>query len=173
MTTIIHSNGGGNAQPIEALFDRLLTDTLDRTFEAYGNFVQRGPDIERIYGAGFVCFFGNFHTYSHVFRIATDDPELIAALTAEIEINKTKTPYIEQCPPFDGSLFRMEEHRFSATQGEVSLFYGEQFLGRFGDDYSIGPGGQWKGKGLRYWTDVAKRLVAERHLEAVRGEAAA
>lgn len=173
MTTIIHSNGGGNAQPIEALFDRLLTDTLDRTFEAFGNFIERGDDIERIYGKGFVCFFGNFFTYSHVFRIATDDADLIEHLTAAIEINKTKTSYIEQCPYFDGRLFRVETHRFSVTQGEVSLFYGDEFLGRFGDDYSIGGNGQFQGRKLTYWEDAAKRLLRERHAEAIKHQRAA
>lgn len=172
MTTIIHSNGGGLAQPIEALFDRLQTATLDRTFEAYGNFIERGADIKRIYGAGFVCFFGNFFDYSHVFRIATDDAELIERLTAAIEANKAKPSYIEQCPPFDGKLLTVETHRFSVTQGEASLFYDGQFLGRFGDDYKIGPGGQFQGHNLRYWIDAAKRILRERHIASLAERAA-
>lgn len=171
--TKINSNGGGNAQPIEALFDRLLTHTLDRTFEAYGNFVTRGEEIEAKHGKGAVSFFGNFFDYSHVFHIITDDIDLIAHLTAAIEINKTKTSYIEQCPPFDRSLFSIETHRFSTTQGEVSLFYDGEKLGRFGDDYKIGGNGQFSGRSLSYWEDAAKRILQERHVEAVRKQRAA
>jgi hypothetical protein len=163
MTTTIFSNGGGNAQPIETLFERLETSTLDRTFEAYGDFIECGADTTQIHGAGFVSFFGNFFDYSHVFRIVTDDVVLIARLTAAIEANKAKRSYIEQCPPFDGSLFTIEIHRFSTTQGEVSIFYDGDKLGRFGDDYQIDGRGQFRGHRLSYWTDAAKRILSERH----------
>ncbi|EHK77705.1 hypothetical protein SM0020_12295 [Sinorhizobium meliloti CCNWSX0020] len=167
MTTIIRSNGGGLAQPIEALFDRLLTHTLDRTFEAYGNFIMRDEWVETQHGKGAASFFGNFYDYSHVFNIITDDAELIERLTAAIEANKAKSSYIEQCPPFDGRLFRIETHRFSVTQGEVSLFYDGECLGRYGDDYKIGGDGQYRGRPLRYWEDAAKKILRERHLASL------
>lgn len=173
MTTIIHSNGGGQTLPIEALFDRLLTDTLDRKFEAYGGFIESGADIERIYGKGYVCFFGNFFTYSHVFRIATNDAELIRELTAAIEINQTKTSYIEQCPPFEKELFRLEVHQFSLTQGEVSLFYDGELLGRFGDKYELQANGQWRGLREKHWIDIAQKIRREQHEASVRQQRAA
>lgn len=168
MTTIIRSNGGGLAQPIEALFEALEVYTLHRLFEAYGDFVTRGDaGIEGRYGKGTVSFFGNFVDYSHVFNIVTDDADLIERLAAAIERNKAKASYIEQCPPFDGRLFRIETHRFSVTQGEVSLFYDGDCLGRFGDDYKIGGDGQFRGRPLRYWEDAAKKILRERHVASL------
>lgn len=91
-STEILSNGSGQILPIEALFDRLATDPLDRTFEpdCYGNFVFQCEDDRR------TNFFGNFHTYSHVFNIATDDPDLIARLTAAIRANQQRPDYLGQ-----------------------------------------------------------------------------
>jgi hypothetical protein len=90
-TTKIFSNGGGQTLPIEALFDRLATDPLDRTFEpeCYGSFIYKYED-------GRTSFFGNFHTCSHVFNILTDDAELIARLTTAIRANQQRPDYLAQ-----------------------------------------------------------------------------
>lgn len=85
-TTVIRSNGGGTMLPIDALFTRLETDVLDPTFEEYGNF------IEQMEGGG-VSFFGNFHTYSHVFNIETHDAALIERLSALILANQATDAY--------------------------------------------------------------------------------
>lgn len=91
--TIIHSNGGGLAGPIEALFDRLETATLDRTFEdeRFGGFASIHDERPEM-----TAFFGNFFDYSHVFNIETNDPDLIARLTAAIEKNKLRPDYLAQ-----------------------------------------------------------------------------
>ena len=113
MQTIIQSNGSGYVLPLDALFSRLETDTLDPRFEDYGNFIfinpqaavdaGYGPDGKTIYRETGPCypdmpdaveFWGNFLTYSHVFRIATDDPELISKLTKAIRANQSRPDYI-------------------------------------------------------------------------------
>ena len=103
MTTTIISNGGcARNQPIEGLFARLESDTLCRSFEAYGNFIQVDPvnlKGEPFLPMGGVCFFGNFATYSHVFNIHTDDADLIERLTAAIRANQTRPEYLAQKPP--------------------------------------------------------------------------
>lgn len=93
MTTTIHSNGSGRILPIEELFSRLQSEPLDRTFDddRFGRFVY-AHDTE----PGVVCFFGNFHTYSHVFNICTDDAELIERLTAAIRLNQQRPDYLSQ-----------------------------------------------------------------------------
>lgn len=101
-TTKIISNGGGKTLPISALFDRLASNVLDRTFEAYGNFVEIDPLNEKgaaIYPSGTASFFGNFFDYSHVFNIATDDRDLIDRLTAAIRANQQRADYLAQQTP--------------------------------------------------------------------------
>ena len=99
MTTTIHSNGSGAVQPIEALFARLESDVLDRSFERYGNFIEPDPvnmKGEPLGAAGSVSFWGNFLTYSHVFGIITDDADLIQQLTAAIRRNQQTPAYLAQ-----------------------------------------------------------------------------
>ena len=84
MTNII-SNGGGNPESIEALLARLKSNTLDPTFEEYGNFVETEN--------GITSFFGNFFDYSHVFQIETDDAELSGRLTQAIRANQATQAY--------------------------------------------------------------------------------
>jgi hypothetical protein len=90
MTTDIITNGSGNAQPIETLFARLESDTLDPMFEAYGDFICYE---DRILAAGAVQFWGNFSTYSHVFDVRTDDPDLIERLSSAIRRNQLTVAY--------------------------------------------------------------------------------
>jgi hypothetical protein len=111
MTTIINSNGGGRTLPIEALFDRLASDPLDRTFERYGNFVSLDPegfDGKAAFVPGTVHFFGNFQTYSHVFSITTDEAALADRLTAAIRENQQRADYLAQ-PDVEAQLVAIEE----------------------------------------------------------------
>lgn len=159
MTTIIHSNGGGLTQPIEALYAALEEYTLDRTFEMYGNFIEMRD--------GKAHLFGNFFDYSHVFRLETDDQDLIDRLASAIEANKAKPTYIRQPPPFDKRKLTLQPHRFSETQGEMTLIYDGEDLGRYGDKYELGANGRFHGQNERYWLDAAKRILAEHHLKSI------
>jgi frataxin-like iron-binding protein CyaY len=80
----------------------LKDNPLDRTFEAYGNFItpltadnlKRKPELW-----GSTRFHGNFHALSHVFWIDTDEPELINTLTAAIRENQQRPDYKDQPIP--------------------------------------------------------------------------
>lgn len=159
MTTEIISNGSGSAQPLEALFARLESDTLDRAFEAYGNFVEECPN-------GMTSFFGNFLTYSHVFNVMTDDADLIARLTAAIRRNQQSGDYLDQPLPFDRNRLTIERKRFSVTQGEVLLTYAGRSLGQFGDKIELTAGGSWRGLSDRAWVETAERIIAREHAAA-------
>lgn len=93
--TTIRSNGsrwlGQEPATVDELLEVLATETLDRTFEAYGNFV--------ISEGGTTRFWGNFHTVSHVFDIETADPDLAARLTAAIQANQQTVAYLAQLVP--------------------------------------------------------------------------
>ncbi|OAS26304.1 hypothetical protein [Methylobacterium platani] len=159
MTTEILSNGSGSVQPLEALFARLESDTLDRSFEAYGNFVEECSN-------GMTSFFGNFLTYSHVFNVMTDDADLIERLTAAIRRNQQSADYLDQTLPFDCNLLTIERKRFSVTQGEVLLTYAGRSLGQFGDKIELTGGGVWRGHGDREWEDTARKILAREHAAA-------
>lgn len=91
MTITIQSNGskwaGESADPIEALFERLATYTLNPMFEEYGNFVFVEPDSST------VRFWGNFFDLSAVFSIDTDEPGTIRRLTDAIRANQATDAY--------------------------------------------------------------------------------
>jgi hypothetical protein len=116
---LITSNGshcaGSGPSTLAELLDTLATQTLDPTFEKYGDFASfnpcravRNPDY-RGYGSsapewidgpplypnnpGTWRFFGNFHGWSHVFNIDTDDETIIAQLRAAIAANKATPAY--------------------------------------------------------------------------------
>lgn len=111
MTTIIVSNGskfaGQENDSIESLLKVLETETLDRSFEAYGNFINENPRYCSQYGGhnhtseyeGLTAIFGNFHTCSHVFNIKTNDPQIIKNLTNAINKNKKTKSYLAQPKP--------------------------------------------------------------------------
>lgn len=117
--TFIISNGskwlGENPDSIDTLIDRLTNEVLDPTFEEYGDFCERAGDetVESL-NAGGRCpshqeavrigdsiagpalhFWGNFYSYSHVFSVVTDDPDLIARMTTAIRANKATVAYKE------------------------------------------------------------------------------
>jgi hypothetical protein len=107
----IISNGskwaGQKLDTIEELLNVLNKYSLDPSFEQHGNFVNNNPqwikpEAKEKY-KGCTKFFGNFATYSHVFDIITDEPEVIEALTEAIKRNteteeykKHKKEYIEK-----------------------------------------------------------------------------
>jgi len=96
--TIIHSNGskwyGELSDTIEKLLEVLAEEPLDRKFEAYGDFCYSLEDL-----SGGVRFFGNFFELSHVFRIDTNDLDLIKKLAAAIDTNKQMPGYAAQPRP--------------------------------------------------------------------------
>lgn len=97
----IFSNGskwaGENPDSIETLCDVLTKWSLDPVFEKYGNFIQTNPEwVNPIYTEkykGCTYFTGNFKTLSHVFRIVTDEPEVIKILTKLIHDNQHTEEY--------------------------------------------------------------------------------
>lgn len=114
--THIDSNGskwaGESPDTIDQLIARLQSETLDPTFEEFGNFVSPARKATRIndestnwrdkyVDAGPIYpehpdalhFWGNFLTYSHVFSIYTDDPDVIERLTAAIRANQATEAY--------------------------------------------------------------------------------
>jgi hypothetical protein len=103
MPTTIHSNGskwaGQEPDTVEQLLGVLDREVLDRRF--HGMFITREPKL--VNGGrltpGTVRFFGNFLTVSHVFRIDTDDADIIAKLTRAIRRNQRQEAYRAQPIP--------------------------------------------------------------------------
>ncbi|QSF43506.1 hypothetical protein [Paenibacillus tianjinensis] len=100
-TTEILSNNarhyGFIPDTIDTLIEKMNTYTLDPTFEEYGNFAtdfnpKMWTDENKKY-KGMTCFFGNFHSLSNVFRIYTNDPEVIDRLTQAIRSNQLTEAY--------------------------------------------------------------------------------
>lgn len=107
--TIIHSNGskwfGESPDEIEKLVEMLEQHTLEKRFffrmavnDEDGNRQMKGvtPIIsepgwlrpfDEIYPEGTHVFTGNFEKVSHVFRVTTNDCELIELLTEKIKAN--------------------------------------------------------------------------------------
>lgn len=79
------------------IIQHLRQYTLDPVFEYYGNFINPHPqwirpeDTEKY--AGCTMFFGNFLTFSHAFRLITNDPGLIERLADAINRNKATPEY--------------------------------------------------------------------------------
>ena len=83
--TIVNWNGSGATQPLETLFARLQTNTLDPRFEQYGNFVFVLPGLTR--------FWGNFYDYSHCFSVESDEPLIVDGLIKAIRKNQQTEAY--------------------------------------------------------------------------------
>lgn len=173
MATTIHSNGsrwsGRQSASVEELIEVLATQPLDRTFEAYGNFIFTPEDEagRPLAEPGVVRFWGNFLSRSHVFCIDTDDPELIERLTAAIRANQQRPDYVAQPPYFDERKLQIVKHFLSQTQWSVELIYDGRSLGRFDDKIRLGSGGQWEGHPPRVWYDTARRILAEEHAASI------
>jgi len=91
MTTLILSNGskwlGDDPDGIDVLLDRLGKYALDPMFEEFGNFIRLDPGAR-------TTFWGNFVELSAVFRIESDDPDVVQALTAAIRANQETPAYL-------------------------------------------------------------------------------
>ena len=99
MTTDIRSNGskwaGQAPDDISALLGVLECHPLEGCFAP---FVTAHPAL-----SGRVTFHGNFATVSHVFRIETDDAEVIVALMTAIVLNVLRPDYVRAAPRRTGS----------------------------------------------------------------------
>ena len=109
MSTIIYSNGGnGNHhEDIVALLNRLADYPLDPSFDA--------DDCLYDNNNGEHWFFGNFATYSHVFRIRTTDLKLAIRLRTAIIRNLRSDQYQQAKADFGlhkrRALRRLEKHK--------------------------------------------------------------
>lgn len=72
-----------------------------------------------------------------------------------------------ELPEFDRSLFEVERHRFSTTQGELTIRYDGDDLGRFGDTYKLREDGEWSCIPEDDLVGVAKRLLVLRHISMI------
>ena len=102
MTTEIEYIGPpSNPGTVESLIETLAQDALDPSFEDYGNFVQGplratdflGPKDPPVEMLGKTMFFGDFYELAAVFRLYTDEPDLIARLTKAIQDNQATPAY--------------------------------------------------------------------------------
>lgn len=79
------------------ILDHLARYTLDPTFEGYGDFVNRSPGWTNETAAkkykGCALISGNFLTFSHAFRLVTDDEGLISRISEAINRNKATPEY--------------------------------------------------------------------------------
>lgn len=104
--TIIHSNGskwaGEAPDSIDTLINILKSNTIEELF--FSTYVEDNYTrsarkknhcpISIIDGVG--NFFGNFEELSHVFRITSNDPVVIAKLTKAIKANKGWEKYYKR-----------------------------------------------------------------------------
>lgn len=83
----------------ENIMRDLAQHTLDPVFELYGNFINLDPEwrseeVKKL-RAGHTLIFGNFLSYSHAFRVLTDDRALINRFSEAIKRNKATPAYQE------------------------------------------------------------------------------
>ena len=105
--TTIHSNGskwyGEAPDSIETLIEVLGREPLDPSFERYGGFVYAAGSVkhgimdaelrEEARKGRVVCFFGNFQRVSHVFRIESNDRDVVIRLSRAIRANRRRPDY--------------------------------------------------------------------------------
>lgn len=80
----------------ENILKDLAEYTLDPVFEEYGNFVYMPTWCDEESAKkhkGLTAIDGNFLTFSHAFRLLTDDEELIKELTEAIRRNQETEEY--------------------------------------------------------------------------------
>lgn len=81
MKTVVHSRAD-----LPTIRRRLVENVLDPSFEEYGNFIMAAnPGVTR--------FWGNFYDWSAVFQVDTDDPALVAEMTALVRANQATPAY--------------------------------------------------------------------------------
>lgn len=112
---IVQSNGGlatgDEDKGLDHLLDLLARQPLSPVFEEFGNFVVPARRATCSWDAAAMCdvyedagpihpeapdavrFSGNFDNYSGAFSVDTDEPEVIAKLTAAIRANQASEAY--------------------------------------------------------------------------------
>jgi hypothetical protein len=80
-----------------------------------------------------------------------------AEITAKCQPLKNAAYPDRSYDPYELQIIR---HVFSTTQGEVTLIYKGQNIGRFGDEYKIDSSGKWAGFPDYYWHNVARRTFS-------------
>ena len=102
MKTNIISNGskwaGESPDSIEKLFEVIESETLE---PLWGHPIQTNPELLDGSTHWGTIFSGNFCNLSHVFRIETDDPDLIESLTYALEANMSSDAYKRACVEHD------------------------------------------------------------------------
>jgi hypothetical protein len=69
-------------------------------FENYGNFYEcEDSDLHEDSPDSQWSFFGNFLTVSHVFKITSNDPAVVASLKRAIDANRQRKDYMDQPDP--------------------------------------------------------------------------
>lgn len=105
--TIIHSNGskwaGEAPDSIDKLIEVLKNNTIEeRFFESFNTRSKKGLKWHQLSPIDVNVtktkhiFFGNFEEVSHVFRIETNDPDIIKKLSNAIRNNKGWMKYREK-----------------------------------------------------------------------------
>ena len=124
MSTTIISNGSHFADEdpdtIEELLKNLKTETIEeRFFEKYwtNRFTTEKPKYKNhcpISERGnMTLFFGNFETLSHVFRIETNNKDVIKKLTSAIKQNDGWGKY------YKSNLVNEDGNKISCIKGEL------------------------------------------------------
>jgi hypothetical protein len=106
--TVIHYIGQ-HASPgkrsLEDLFEMLAEHPLDRTFEAYGDYLE--PPVwskppqdgwAEDGSDGEFSFWGNLFDWAYTFNLTTNDPELIERIRAAVEQNRARADFQAQAP---------------------------------------------------------------------------
>jgi hypothetical protein len=63
---------------------------------------------------------------------------------------------------FDPADVRIERHRLSTTQGEVSVYYRGEKIERYGDRIEMNGAGEWVGRPDSVWIEAARRFCETR-----------
>jgi len=105
--TIINwiGHNASDDRSLEGLFDLLAVQPLDRSFEAYGDYLEppvwcEPHEVEWAADGsdGEVNFSGNFFHFSRTFSVTTNDPDLIERFRVALELNRAMPGFIEQTP---------------------------------------------------------------------------
>jgi hypothetical protein len=105
-TVIQHIGHSAEDNSLEALFKMLAEHPLERTFAAYGDYLEPpvwndpnavgwapdGSDVE-------FTFWGNFHDYSFGFNLTTNDPVLVERIKLAVEANCARADFQAQPQP--------------------------------------------------------------------------
>jgi hypothetical protein len=110
----IGQHGGSGKRSLEHLFRMLAEHPLDRTFEAYGDYLEtpvwsKPPrDGWAADGSDGECmFWGNFFDWAYTFNLTTNDPELIERIRVAVEQNRARADFQAQAPqPMSMTLLR-------------------------------------------------------------------